>query len=105
MAAAVGVSEIKNTDMIKNKESDRESEILNLLHMLGVSFKKKKNSIVIYGTKSFKKINCIDTLGDHRIAMVAGILKVINNTDLKIKNKQCVSKTYPYYWKDLSKIM
>ena len=103
MAGAVGVSEIKNTDMIKNKESDRESEILNLLHMLGVSFKKKKNSIVIYGGKSFKKINRIDTLGDHRIAMLAGILKIINNPELKIKNKDCVSKTYPDFWNDLIK--
>jgi 3-phosphoshikimate 1-carboxyvinyltransferase len=41
MGCADGVSEIKNTDMIRNKESNRESEIINLLNMLGVSFKKK----------------------------------------------------------------
>ncbi|NLH39924.1 MAG: 3-phosphoshikimate 1-carboxyvinyltransferase [Elusimicrobia bacterium] len=103
MASADGVSEIKNTEMIRNKESDRENEIINLLHMLGVSFKKKKNSIVIYGTKSFKKISCIDTKGDHRLAMVAGVLKIINNPKIKVKNKSCVSKTYPDFWDDLIK--
>ena len=44
----------------------------------------------------------IETYNDHRMAMAFAPLALISN--LKIKYPSVVSKSYPYFWNDLSKL-
>ncbi len=101
-STARGKSIIKNIQALKNKESNRAKTIHEILKKLGVKTLLKKNEIIIEGPTDFKPVNEIDTQQDHRVAMVGGILKKIINKRLKIKNPECVKKTYPNFWKDIN---
>lgn len=102
-AKAHGITRILNAKSLSNKESDRLKEIYNILKKLGVEVNLYRGGLKIKGPSGFKNINFIDTKGDHRIAMIAGIIKKTINPKLKIKNPNCVKKTYPYFWKDLTR--
>ncbi|HOJ85939.1 MAG TPA: 3-phosphoshikimate 1-carboxyvinyltransferase [Elusimicrobiales bacterium] len=102
-AKADGITRISNAKSLSNKESDRLKEIYNILKKLGVKVNLYVGKLTIEGPSEFKNINFIDTKGDHRIAMIAGIIKKTINPKLKIKNPNCVKKTYPYFWKDLTR--
>ncbi|MEF3280492.1 MAG: hypothetical protein K6357_05960 [Elusimicrobiota bacterium] len=101
MAKAKGKSEIHHINLLKNKESDRFSNIFLILKKLGVRVKRTKNKLTIIGPSDFKKIKSLDPQKDHRVAMIGGLLKIINNPEIKIKDKDSVSKTYSSFWKDL----
>ena len=45
----------------------------------------------------------IDTYNDHRIAMSFSILALVSE-GITILNAECVSKSYPNFWKDLGKL-
>lgn len=104
LSYAKGTSIISNTKKLKNKESNREKVILEILKKLG-SFAYYKNGVLkIKGKpKNLKKIDFINSYQDHRVAMLGGVLKAINNPALKIIDHNCVEKTYPDFWKDLKK--
>lgn len=104
LSKSYGKSVIEGLEFVINKESNRFKELISLLKKLGIKYNVKKFSLYIYHTEKFKKVNIIDTKGDHRIAMIAGILKSISG-GIKIINKNCVRKTYPGFWKDLNSIL
>ncbi len=100
------------------KESKRIDAMKNELKKIWVQVQSDEKSISIWKintssplapllkregkTEKGETIN-IETYNDHRIAMCFGILETyIGN--LNILNPNCVSKTYPNFWKDL-KIM
>lgn len=101
---ANGKSVIKNIRQIENKESNRYKKIVEILSKLGVRFKKEDNKLIIYGPNEFSEIDFIDTSNDHRVAMLAGIIEKIQGKKIKIKNRQCVKKTYPNFWKDINRV-
>lgn len=132
---AKGKTKITNISNLRIKETDRitalENEIRKLTKSLGIEknlVKAGKDWIEIYGqpelaknyrSKSIHKSQSksllrqasektlpilIHTYNDHRMAMSFGILTdLIPN--LKIKNPECVAKSYPDFWKDLKKIL
>lgn len=104
---AKGITKIHNVDLLKNKESNRLKEICCILRKLGSVCKIKNNTLIIKGQSdlNFKKIDLIDTKNDHRIAMLAGVIKKVINPDIKIINPECVKKTYPSFWADLDRII
>lgn len=99
---ANGKSIIEGIKIIENKESNRYKKIVEILSNLGIRLKKENNRLIIYGPNEFKKIDFIDTSYDHRIAMLAGIIETIQGKKIKIKNRNCVKKTYPDFWKSLN---
>jgi len=103
LAKAQRPSILYGVNRLKNKESNRLKETIKILKKLGVKTISKKNSLIIYPSKEFKNPKIIDTKNDHRIAMLAGLLKKIFK-DLKIINPGCVKKTYPNFFNDLNKI-
>jgi len=103
LGKAKNASIIYGVDRLKNKESDRLKETINILKKLGVRTKYNKNKLIIYPVKKFKNPEIIDTKNDHRIAMLGGILKKIF-TNIKIKKPNCVKKTYPSFFNDIGKL-
>lgn len=103
-AFANGETEITNIPNLRIKETDRLQALENELKKLSVNVETTESSIRIEGNKELIKtmpINEteIETYDDHRIAMSFAIAE--NLLNLKIKNPECVSKSYKTFWQDL----
>lgn len=104
-AFAKGVSMLRGLHNLRVKECDRLHIMATELRKLGIKIRELPDGWKIHGNplllkKSFRKKIMIETHWDHRIAMCFGMLKAIFQ-NLKIKNPNCVSKSYPNFWKDL----
>lgn len=99
---AQGPTEIKNVYNMRLKETDRLKALNIELTKLGAEVVEKKDGLIIYPADDYKPAD-IGTYDDHRMAMsfaVAG-LKI---SGIRIKDSECVAKTFPEYFKEFEKI-
>lgn len=89
---------------LKIKETDRMAALINEMKKLGYVISESDSSVLSWdGERCEGDANpAIDTYEDHRMAMAfaPAALKLKN---IRINNPQVVSKSYPGYWKDLTK--
>lgn len=100
-AFAKGPTRIYNIETLRFKETDRLSAVANELSKIGCKIEEGSDYMII----TPDKLNGaeIETYKDHRMAMsfaVAGLFI----EGIKILDPDCVSKSYPAFWKDFSKI-
>jgi 3-phosphoshikimate 1-carboxyvinyltransferase len=100
--AAKGKSTISGTNRLLNKESNRLEAIAELLNHFSVPFEIENNIISIFGTGKIIPLQTIDTRNDHRIAMAATIGACISTRAIKLNGFECINKSYPYFFEDLS---
>jgi len=87
---------IRNIENLRIKETNRITNLAIELRKLGASVEETNDSITIYPKETYTSSE-IETYDDHRMAMsfsLAG-LKI---PGIKIKNPECVSKSFPNYW-------
>ena len=94
--------ELNGLQTLKIKETDRLLALKNEISKFGASVKITNDSLHLIAKKNLKHDVEIDTYNDHRMAMAFAPLALKNN--LKIKNEQVVTKSYPAFWKDLQSI-
>ncbi len=87
---------------LKIKETDRLNALKNELSKFGLDVKITSDSIKFNSQVDLIPNVEIETYDDHRMAMAFACLSV--KTNIKILNSQVVSKSYPSFWSDLSKI-
>ncbi len=87
---------------LKIKETDRLNALKNELSKFGLDVKITSDSIKFNSDQDLIPNVEIETYDDHRMAMAFACLSV--KTNIKILNPQVVSKSYPSFWSDLSKI-
>jgi len=100
-AFAKGPTKIYNIETLRFKETDRLSAVANELSKIGCKVEEGSDYMIIIPGKLTAAE--IETYKDHRMAMsfaVAGLFI----EGIKILDPDCVSKSYPNFWKDFSKI-
>lgn len=108
--AALGISaKLTGVANLRYKESNRLESIAEGLKKLGRVVTIDDDVMLIpagepFTKESLAKADEIDSFDDHRIAMAFGVLRVIN-PDLKIKNPDVVSKSFPDFWKMLDRLI
>jgi 3-phosphoshikimate 1-carboxyvinyltransferase len=128
-ALAKGESELRGIQRARIKESNRVSAVREGLTKLGVQVQEFREYITIKGLNTDKKVDddsgtqetmlekpedfyqdgkgkpaiTINSYNDHRVAMAFAIMGVALG-GIAIKNAECVSKTYPGFWEDLTKL-
>ena len=100
-----GVTRITGLSTLRIKECDRISAPVQELRKFGVNIIEGDDYVEIKGL-SFKEndeVIQVETYNDHRMAMSLAVFgtKVGN---VEILNSNCVAKSYPNFWDDLSKI-
>jgi 3-phosphoshikimate 1-carboxyvinyltransferase len=95
-------TEICNIENLKYKECDRFNAVISELRKIGVPVDYTADSIIITGIEK-GNVTEIETYKDHRMAM-AFTLAGIKIPGLKIKNPECVCKTFPEFYKDFLEI-
>ena len=98
-SAADGETVFTNVGRLRYKESDRLAAMQRTLASFGIASAVGEDTLTVYGGKAVAK-DCVDSFGDHRIAMSAAILSTIAEGETVIKGAECVAKSYPHFYDD-----
>ena len=100
-------AQLKGLSTLKIKETDRISALDMELSKYGCSFKQTDANKWVLSAKKFTPIPEgaveIDTYEDHRMAMSFAPLCLVSEQVI-IKEPDVVAKSYPDFWKDISKL-
>ena len=69
------------------------------LAAFGIASAVGEDTLTVYGGKAVVK-ECVESFGDHRIAMSAAILSTIADGETQITGAECVAKSYPRFYDD-----
>jgi len=100
-AFAAGKSKLTGLGNLRVKETDRIHALATELSKIGVHVQEGEDYLEIDGGTDLNGAS-IETYNDHRMAMCFGIAgsKI---PGIKILNPECVQKTYPTFWEEMSK--
>ena len=90
---------------LKIKETDRIQALVNELTKIGASVHSSDNSLQLrgFGHDKHEEDVLINTYNDHRMAMSFAPLKFLF-PNMIIENKEVVSKSFPKFWEEFSKL-
>ncbi|MEK6955007.1 MAG: 3-phosphoshikimate 1-carboxyvinyltransferase [Candidatus Micrarchaeota archaeon] len=101
-AFANGTSILQNIGQLKFKESDRLEAIKINLGKMGVKVEERNGNLAIHGNSNAHGAT-INPFNDHRIAMAFAIAG-LRTGNMKIRNAECVRKSFPTFWKEIEKL-
>ena len=103
-AFAPGESRFSGIAHLRLKESDRIAALAALLTAAGAQAVAEADALVVVGpVRPGPSPARLPTAGDHRIAMAAGLLALVQ-PEVLIENPSCVAKSYPGFFRDLDAI-
>jgi len=101
-AFADGDTAIRNVAHLRDKESDRLRAVALEWRRLGIPVKELADGLVIPGgTRPSGAV--VDPHDDHRLAMALAVLG-LRTPGVKIRDEQCVSKSFPDFWKQWDRL-
>lgn len=95
-AYAHGETVIKDTDRLKNKESDRLAAIIKMLGAAGIETRLNGDTLIITGGKP--RGGAFAAARDHRIVMAEAVLASAARGKSVIDHAESVSKSYPEFF-------
>lgn len=102
VAAAQNGAVFTGIHRLRLKESDRVESVIRMIKNLGGKAEADENTLTVYGTGL--KGGTVDSMNDHRIAMSAAIASTVCTEPVTIHGAQCVSKSYPHFWEEFSRL-
>ena len=98
-----GVSEIKDAQELRVKETDRLKVMARQLQKLGAEITEKEDGLIINGNSKFHSAE-VDSETDHRVAMSLAIASLLAKGNSTIKRANAAGVSYPNFWEDLAKL-
>lgn len=95
-----GTSKLYSARRLRYKESDRLSSLHAELKEMGADIKMIEDSLIIRGPCPLHGAT-IDPHNDHRIAMACAVAALGASGETRIRNSECVRKSYPNFFDDL----
>lgn len=93
---------IHDIQRLRLKESDRVSAIVDMICSLGGKAFADEQTLTVYPVSPIG--GTVDSKNDHRIAMAAAIASTVCTRPVSILNAECVSKSYPNFWKEFTRL-
>lgn len=97
-----GTSLIRGVERLIHKESNRAMVLQKEFTALGGVIRINGNQMEIDGKKL--KGGTIDSHNDHRIAMAGAVAAINAESEVTIRDYECVAKSYPRFFEDFSAI-
>ncbi|HGL4189382.1 TPA: 3-phosphoshikimate 1-carboxyvinyltransferase, partial [Clostridioides difficile] len=97
---SIGRTTIINAGRLRIKECDRLHAINVELNKLGANIEEKEDSLIIEGVSKLNGGVEVWSHKDHRIAMTLAIASCRCDKPIILKDFECVSKSYPHFFKD-----
>jgi 3-phosphoshikimate 1-carboxyvinyltransferase len=101
---ASGTSHISGASRLKFKESSRADVLNTELKKAGITVNVENDILTIKGGQEIKTA-CLNTHGDHRMAMCFSILELFSVDEIKIEGRECVTKSWPEFFDVLQNIV
>lgn len=98
---ASGPCEITGVHRLASKESDRGLALKSELEKVGIQVDLTEDKMIIHPGPIHTAE--IDAHGDHRIAMALALV-ALGGAPITINGAECVSKSYPGFWDDLTEL-
>ena len=98
-----GVSEIKDAQELRVKETDRLKVMARQLQKFGAEITEKEDGLIINGQSKFHSAE-VDSETDHRVAMSLAIASLLAKGTSKIMRSDAASVSYPTFWEELAKL-
>jgi len=86
----------------RGKESDRVKSMTNNLKAVGLTVKEDHDCLCVLPSKIQSGV--CESNNDHRIAMACSLLGLISEGPVRVKNAECVDKTYPRFFEHLKQL-
>ncbi len=102
-AAAEGTTIVRDAAELKVKECNRIDAVTENLRAMGADITPTEDGFIIEGGKPLHGA-VIEPHLDHRIAMSFAVAALIADGETKIKDEQCVTISYPDFYKDLTSL-
>ena len=103
-AMAHGESRVRGAEELRAKESDRIATTTEALHGLGVHITAAPDGFTVRGVPTRFKGGPVESRGDHRIAMLAGIAGVLSREGVEIDDPDCVAVSFPDFFELLDEV-
>ena len=100
---ASGVTRITGAGELRVKETDRIRALVGNLRALGVRCEELPDGLEIEGTDA-PLSGEVEAFGDHRIAMVFGVLGGQRGNDVRIRGRATADVSYPGFWERLEEM-
>ena len=100
-ACADGVTEIRDAQQLKVKESNRLETVAQGLRAFGCELDVLDDGLRIHGGKPLQAGAVCDSFGDHRIAMSMTIAALAAQGAAEIAQFEAVSVSWPSFWADM----
>ncbi|MBO8229816.1 3-phosphoshikimate 1-carboxyvinyltransferase [Prochlorococcus marinus str. MU1404] len=99
-----GVSEIKDAQELRVKETDRLKVMTRQLRKFGAEISEKEDGLIINGQSQFNSAE-VDSETDHRVSMSLAIASLLAKGTSKIIRADASNVSYPAFWDDLAKLV
>lgn len=100
---AEGQTIIKDAAELRVKETDRIAAVTNELTKIGANVEATPDGMIIHGPTPLKG-GTMDSYGDHRLGMMAGIASLITSEPITIQDAACIDISYPSFFKSLESV-
>nr|WP_243720186.1 3-phosphoshikimate 1-carboxyvinyltransferase [Macrococcus canis] len=98
LAHAQGISEIRDAEELKVKETNRIDTVVTELNALGYKIAPVIDGMIVYGkVKSERTRHTFDSYGDHRIGMMLAVAALLETEDIEINQFEAVNISYPNF--------
>ncbi len=101
---ARGRTVVRDAEELRVKESNRLEGLVAQLSVMGANIEATPDGFVIDGPTPLRGAT-VDGLGDHRMAMSLAVAALVADGPTTITGAECVSKTYPAFFRDLDSVM
>ena len=102
---AEGPTAIRNVAHVRDKETDRISDLVSELRRLGADVEERADGLTLWPAGESGPLHAarIRTYDDHRMAMSLA-LAGLRVEGVEIEDPACVGKTFPAYWNTLGRL-
>ncbi|HJM90061.1 MAG TPA: 3-phosphoshikimate 1-carboxyvinyltransferase [Dehalococcoidia bacterium] len=106
-AFASGETVIRDAEELRVKESDRVATTGAVLRAFGVDLEDRADGFIVSGSASRDRLRAarVDSAGDHRLAMLAGVAGLLADGSSTIDGAAAVAVSYPEFWQELSHLV
>lgn len=102
-AVTAGVTVISGAEELRAKESDRISAMVESLRAVGVRAEERTDGLEVEGTDA-PLHGRIRARGDHRIAMVFGVLGALPGNAIEVDDPGAADVSFPGFWRLLERL-
>jgi len=101
-AFAEGDTVVRGAAEMRHKESDRIDGVVTGLRGLGADIEALPDGFVVHGTGEPLRGGTIDSLGDHRLAMLGAVAGLASREGVEVVGMDAAAISYPEFERDLA---